>query len=131
VQGDRKRLTWAIENLLSNACKYTPQGEINVVLQEIAGQLQLDIHDTGVGIAAADQPYLFSRFFRANENHEATFNVDGVGLGLFITRSLIELHQGQVLFTSRQGEGSTFSIILPIYQPEPLPTETEPQLELA
>jgi signal transduction histidine kinase len=72
----------------------------------------VDVTDTGVGVAIADQPYLFTRFFRAH--NELTFSVRGVGLGLFITRSIVELHGGRVWAESELGVGSTFSITLPL-----------------
>ena len=75
-------------------------------------QARVDVVDTGVGVAAADHVYLFTRFFRAH--NELTFSVRGVGLGLFITRSIIELHGGGVWAGSELGVGSTFSIALPL-----------------
>ncbi len=113
VYGDRNRLTWAIDNLLSNACNYTlTKGRVEVRLSTENGQVRLEVADTGVGVAAADQPYLFSRFFRAH--NELTFDVRGVGLGLFITRAIIELHSGRVWAESELGVGSTFSLALPL-----------------
>jgi signal transduction histidine kinase len=76
------------------------------------GEARVDVADTGVGVAAADQPYLFTRFFRAN--NELTFSVRGVGLGLFITHSIVELHGGRVWAESELGIGSTFSVALPL-----------------
>jgi len=113
VQGDRDRLIWAIDNFLSNAYNYTlPGGRVEVRVFEEDDQARVDVADTGVGVAAADQPYLFTRFFRAH--NELTFSVRGVGLGLFITRSIIELHGGRVWAGSELGVGSTFSIALPL-----------------
>jgi signal transduction histidine kinase len=112
VKGDRDRLIWAIDNLLSNAYNYTlPGGRVEVRVFEEDVQARVDVADTGVGVAATDQPYLFTRFFRAH--NELTFSVRGVGLGLFITRSIIELHGGRVWAGSELGVGSTFSIALP------------------
>jgi len=113
LTGDKERLGWAVDNLLSNACNYTPSGSVTVNLFAEGDTIRLDVIDTGVGIVAADQPYLFSRFFRANNNNEATFNVDGVGLGLFITRSIVELHDGKAWAVSKVNEGSAFSLSLP------------------
>lgn len=113
IEGDRNRLAWAIENLLSNAYNYTlPGGRVEVRVFKENDEARADVVDTGVGVAAADQPYLFTRFFRAH--NELTFSVRGVGLGLFITRSLIELHGGRVWAESELGVGSTFSIALPL-----------------
>jgi signal transduction histidine kinase len=113
VYGDRARLTWAIENLLSNAYNYTPEGGqvmVRVACEE--NRARLDVADTGVGIAAADQPYLFRCFFRAS--NEQSFGVRGVGLGLFITQSIVERHGGRVWMESEPGVGSTFSLGLPL-----------------
>jgi signal transduction histidine kinase len=113
VKGDRGRLIWAVDNLLSNAYNYTlPGGRVEVRVFGEDGQARVDVADTGVGVAAADQPYLFTRFFRAH--NELTFSVRGVGLGLFITRSIVELHAGRVWADSELGVGSTFSIALPL-----------------
>ena len=113
VNGDRDRLAWAIDNILSNACNYTlPGGRVAVRAFREEGEARIDVADTGVGVAAADQPYLFTRFFRAH--NELTFSVRGVGLGLFITRSIVELHGGRVWAESELGVGSTFSVALPL-----------------
>jgi PAS domain S-box-containing protein len=117
VQGDANRLRWAVENLLDNAYQYNlDAGKIIIVLQVVDHKIQLDITDTGIGVAPEDQPYLFTQFFRAD--NEQMYHVAGVGLGLFITRTLIELHQGQVWATSQPDLGSTFSVSLPQLEPQ-------------
>ena len=113
VEGDPARLSWAIDNLMDNAYRYTLTGGVQVVLRQLNGEAQLDITDTGVGIDVVDQPYLFTRFFRAVIN-QSLFDVAGVGLGLYLTRSLIEGHAGRVWFKSRVGVGSTFSLAVPV-----------------
>jgi signal transduction histidine kinase len=113
IYADRERLMWAIDNLLSNACNYTlAGGRVEVRVFKENAEARVDVTDTGIGIAAADQPFLFSRFFRAN--NELTFSVRGVGLGLFITRSIAELHGGRAWAKSELGVGSTFSLALPL-----------------
>jgi signal transduction histidine kinase len=113
VEGDEHYLEWAVENLVSNAHNYTlAGGQVTVHLYHHDGEARLDVHDTGVGVAAADLPHLFSRFFRAA--NEATFDVRGVGLGLFITRTIVELHHGRIWAESNLGVGSTFSLALPL-----------------
>ncbi|MEW5957670.1 MAG: ATP-binding protein [Chloroflexota bacterium] len=115
VNGDSGRLSWAVDNLLSNAFHYTlAGGRVSVKLHQQNDEIRVDVSDTGLGVAVVDQPYLFTPFFRVN--NEATFAVAGVGLGLFITRSIIEWHQGRVWAESKLGSGSTFSLVLPVFK---------------
>jgi signal transduction histidine kinase len=111
---DEIRTAQIIGNLLSNASKYTPlHGQITISLAPAEeGYLQLAISDTGIGIAAADQINLFSAFFRARD--PAAAQARGTGLGLHITRLLIELHGGRIWFTSQPGVGSTFYVTFPV-----------------
>jgi signal transduction histidine kinase len=111
---DEARTVQIIGNLLSNASKYTPQGGLITVSLGLAaaeGFLQLSVMDDGVGIPAEDQPKLFDRFFRAKS--ALLTGVGGAGLGLHITRSLVELHGGRIWFESAPGEGSTFHVTFP------------------
>jgi signal transduction histidine kinase len=110
---DETRTIQIIGNLLSNASKYTPpHGQITISLASTEeGYLQLAITDTGIGIAAADQINMFSAFFRARD--PAAAQARGAGLGLHITRLLVELHGGRIWFTSRLGVGSTFYVTFP------------------
>jgi PAS domain S-box-containing protein len=120
IYGDRGRVYWALHNILSNAYNYTlPGGHILVRVHKEGDEARFDVQDSGVGVASNDQPYLFSRFFRAR--NELTFGVPGVGLGLFITRSIIESHNGRVWAESELGSGSTFSIAIPLEQRPRLP----------
>ena len=112
---DSGRVAQIISNLLSNASKYTPQGgliTIKIAPAEQEGFLQFVVSDNGVGISPADQAKLFSRFFRAES--AATTGATGAGLGLYITRSLVELHNGKIWLESELDQGSTFYITLPI-----------------
>jgi PAS domain S-box-containing protein len=112
VHGDPDRLGQAIDNLLSNALKYTPAGGRVVVAIE-PGPLgpRVAITDTGIGIPAAEQRRLFDRFFRASTATER--HIPGVGLGLVIVRAIAEGHGGAVSAESVEGEGSTFALDLP------------------
>lgn len=117
IYGDRNRLYWAIQNIFSNAYNYTLKDDfVTVSVFRDGDEARVDVEDTGVGIAANDQQYLFSRFFRAR--NELTFGVPGVGLGLFITRSIVEAHDGRVWAESDLGVGSVFSISIPIQEQE-------------
>jgi signal transduction histidine kinase len=108
---DRTRLDWAIENILRNAHHYTTKdGKVTVRLLPQHGHACLTIRDTGVGISAVDQPYIFSRFYRAQ--NELTLSVPGLGIELFIAKSIVEAHDGRIWVESELGRGSTFGIDL-------------------
>lgn len=113
--GDETRAAQIIGNLLSNASKFTPQQggliTVDVALAEEAGFLQVSVADNGVGISADDQAKLFSRFFRAASPQPT--ETKGAGLGLHITRALVELHGGRIWFESELGRGSTFHVTFP------------------
>ncbi|RNC73128.1 MAG: PAS domain S-box protein, partial [Desulfuromonadales bacterium] len=112
VYGDGNRVVQIVTNLLSNAHKYTPRhGAIAISGGREGATVRVDIRDTGIGLSPDDQAKLFSRFFRAD--NPTTREVGGTGLGLWITRSLVEMHGGEITVTSTPGEGSTFSFTLP------------------
>ncbi len=111
VDGDARRLTQVAVNLISNACKYTPEsGSITVEAAVVGGEVVLQVSDTGTGIHPDDQLHLFERFYRARP--AGNRNVTGTGLGLAITRSIVELHGGRILVRSAPGQGSTFAVFL-------------------
>jgi len=112
---DKTRTVQIVGNLLSNAIKYTPEGGSitnSLALAEEAGFVRVAVADTGVGISSEDQPKLFRRFFRAASAVQT--RAYGAGLGLFITRSLVELHGGRIWFESEPDHGSTFYVTFPI-----------------
>jgi signal transduction histidine kinase len=112
---DKNRATQIIENLLSNAAKYTPRGgqiTVKTAPAQEEGFLEIAVIDNGVGISVEDQAKIFSRFFRTKS--AAAVGASGAGLGLYITRSLVELHGGRIWFESKLGEGSTFHATFPI-----------------
>ncbi len=113
IRADKARLTQIIINLLSNAHKYTPAaGSIRLTVGMQPGALQVDVQDTGIGMSVEEQAQLFTRFFRADNS--TTREHGGTGLGLVITRSLVEMHGGSMSVTSAPGEGSTFGFTLPL-----------------
>jgi signal transduction histidine kinase len=113
MHGDGDRLGQVIDNLLSNALKFTPDGgEVGLRLFALDGNAQLEVWDTGIGIPATEQPRLFERFFRASSATDAA--VPGVGLGLSITKAIVESHGGRLSFTSEEGRGTTFRVHLPL-----------------
>lgn len=112
IQADRLRFSQVIANLLSNASKYSAQGStVTVTVKEETGFVQIDVSDTGIGISEVDQSKLFTKFFRADNS--STRQVSGTGLGLFITKHLIEAHGGEIRVESEEGRGTIFSFTLP------------------
>lgn len=111
VKADRFRFSQVMTNLISNACKYSPvEATVTITVKELAGRIQIDVSDTGMGISDANQSQLFSKFFRADNSW--TRDVSGAGLGLFITKHLIEKQGGEIWVESEEGRGSTFSFTL-------------------
>ena len=114
VLGNELRLGQVVANLVGNAIKYTPDGGlITVRANNSNGQIVVSVQDTGVGIPLADQPYIFDKFYRVQ--NEETESISGTGLGLAIVKSVIERHNGRVWVKSEPGVGSTFTFILPKY----------------
>lgn len=112
VFGDPNQLMRAFRNLFSNAVKYTPDGgRVSVQLQETTDEMQVVVQDTGIGIPPDEQVYIFDRFYRA-EN--ASRIASGTGLGLAITKEILDLHGGRVELFSAPGQGSTFTMCLPL-----------------
>jgi two-component system phosphate regulon sensor histidine kinase PhoR len=113
VLGDHKRLSQVFLNLLDNAIKYTPEGgSITVSAASKENIVQVDISDTGIGIAEKDLPRIFERFYRVDKARSR--ELGGTGLGLSIVKHIIQAHNGQVWVQSTLGQGSTFSFTIPI-----------------
>lgn len=112
IFGDPGRIAQILTNLLSNAYKYTPHGGATVRARVVRNCVQIDVMDTGVGISASDKEKLFTRFFRAED--AAVRQQPGTGLGLNITKSMVEMHGGEIWVDSELGVGTTFSFTLPI-----------------
>lgn len=109
---DPSRLAQVCENLLSNAVRYTPDGgSITVSTRTVGDELELDVHDSGVGVSADDKKRLFDEFFRAESARESA--IRGVGLGLSIVKAIVDGHNGRLHVESELGDGSTFSVRLP------------------
>jgi two-component system, OmpR family, sensor histidine kinase VicK len=105
---DRVRLSQVVENLLGNALKHgAEEGEIVVQVEERGDEARLSVRDSGPGIDAQHVPHLFERFYQANARSS------GLGLGLYISRILVEAHGGRIWAESRPGQGSNFTIALP------------------
>ena len=121
VRGDRQRLGQVLDNLLSNALKFTPRnGSVEVQLSGSGDEIVLEVADTGIGIPEGAQRELFTRFFRADAAIEAA--IQGTGLGLSIVKAIVEGHGGTVGVKSAEGQGATFRITLPRLPAEPART---------
>jgi signal transduction histidine kinase len=112
VDGDRLRIGQVIDNLVSNALKFTPAGgTIDVRAYPHHSAVRIEVADTGMGIAEGEQAQLFDRFFRtARAQAEA---IPGVGLGLSISKAIVEAHDGRLSVRSVEGVGTTFFVDLP------------------
>jgi signal transduction histidine kinase len=112
VHGDRNRLTQVVDNLVSNAVKFTNGGgTVTVSAREDRGGVRLVVADTGIGVSPEEQGQVFSRFFRASTATQLA--IPGTGLGLAISRALIEQHGGTIAFESAEGEGTQVVVTLP------------------
>lgn len=119
VNGDRDRLKQVFLNLIANAIQYTPQGgEVFLSLKKIGEQARIVIRDTGPGIPAADLPHIFDRFYRAEKSRTRSAS-SGFGLGLSITKWIVEHHGGRIEVQSKEGEGTTFVIWLAVLERNP------------
>lgn len=118
---DPEKLLIALQNIVDNAMKYTfPGGKVTIDVNRRGEYVEIKISDTGVGIPKQDLPKLFSKFFRAtNVIHLQT---DGSGLGLFIVKSIIMRHGGQIWVDSVEGKGSTFTVLVPL-EPSLIPKD--------
>jgi signal transduction histidine kinase len=126
IAADERRLNQILYNLLSNAVKFTPQGgRVELSASVVGDSVEVSVADTGIGISANDAGKIFDEFYQAKPGvaHE------GTGLGLALTKRLVQLHGGEITFVSAPGEGSTFSFTLPIRQSADLELETTQQVE--
>jgi len=115
VMGDRTRLRQLFLNLVTNAIKYTPRGgEVEVTLRRAGDVATLSVRDTGIGIAAADLPYIFDRFWRADRVRSRGSERGGFGLGLAISQWIVQAHGGILTASSRLTRGTVFTVTLPL-----------------
>jgi signal transduction histidine kinase len=111
---DRHRIREMLLNMVTNAIKYTPQGgTIALGLEQDDDAVTISVRDTGIGMAAGDLPHIFERFWRADPARSRTGERPGVGLGLAITKWIVEAHGGSISVQSRPGRGSVFTVRLP------------------
>ncbi len=110
---DAQRIAQVVDNLISNAVKYTPSGgQVTVALDVDADRAELTVTDSGIGIHPADRSRLFTRFFRTRDAEERS--IQGVGLGLSIIKAIVDSHGGRIEVDSEVGAGSVFRVRLPI-----------------
>jgi signal transduction histidine kinase len=118
LEGDPVRLRQLFLNLVTNAVKYTPrEGSVTIALEDRGDHAAFVVQDTGLGIAAADLPYIFDRFWRADRARSRSSERGGVGLGLAIAQWIAHAHGGFISVGSRLGRGSTFTVSLPLQRP--------------
>jgi two-component system, OmpR family, phosphate regulon sensor histidine kinase PhoR len=120
VVADASRLSQVVDNLLSNAVKYTPPGgTVSLTLERGEYGAVFVVRDTGIGVGELDQHSLFTKFFRARNASEHA--IPGIGLGLVITKAIIEAHGGTIEFESQEGVGTSVRVTLPFVVTAPLP----------
>ena len=112
ILGEGDRLAQLLDNLVSNAIKFTPAGgDVRVTVRVVAGMIRLEVSDTGIGIPEADRERLFERFFRTQSALER--QIQGTGLGLYISKAIVEAHGGRIGVHSQEGEGTSFVVEIP------------------
>ncbi|MEX0622106.1 MAG: HAMP domain-containing sensor histidine kinase [Candidatus Woykebacteria bacterium] len=113
VSVDQKRIRQAFENLIDNAIKFNKEnGKIVIGLRKKGDSVVISIADTGIGISEGEKARVFQKFHRATD--VLTYNYEGIGLGLYLAKLIIEAHQGKIWFDSTIGKGTTFYVQLPI-----------------
>lgn len=123
---DPGRIEQVVSNLLENAVRYSPDGgAISVRLRREDGRVRLDVVDTGIGIPAADVGHIFERFYQAHSDR----NYGGMGLGLYISREIVERHGGMISVVSPSGGGAHFTVVLPVQAAEPAVVPAPPARE--
>jgi PAS domain S-box-containing protein len=116
IMANSTRLRQVMNNLISNAIKYThPEGRVVVKGFRQDNEIRIQVIDDGIGIPATDQPHIFEKFYRVRGDHMA--GIKGTGLGLALAKGIVEKHRGRIWLESVLGEGSTFTIALPIFEP--------------
>ena len=110
---DERKVKQILVNLLSNAVKFTPDGgQVHVSAARVDSRVEVSVRDTGIGIAPEDQAVVFEEFKQVGR--DALRRAEGTGLGLTLTKKLVELHGGEIRLESVPGKGSTFSFTLPV-----------------
>lgn len=124
IDGDRKLLRIALANIIDNAARYSPNGTVNIVAIRAEDKILITIKDDGIGIASDDLPYVFERFYRGK--NAITLDPNESGVGLYISKKIIELHNGEIKLSSAVGQGTTMSLEL-LVEPPVLPKTVLPK----
>ena len=114
IQGDVDKLLQVMDNLIGNAIKFTPSGEITITVQDNDDDLQIAVIDTGIGISQELIGNLFERFYQGDGS--TTRRYGGTGLGLHISKLIVEAHNGKIWAESEEGIGTTIHVLLPKYE---------------
>jgi PAS domain S-box-containing protein len=126
---DRDKIIQVLTNLVSNAIKFTEQGQVSVRVQRQDGELVIRVNDTGMGIPKDELPKIFERFYRV---HRPNKQIQGTGLGLTIVKKNVMMHEGRIEVESEVDKGTTFTVFLPLSgepTPEVLPEKMDELLE--
>jgi signal transduction histidine kinase len=111
VAGDKIRLEQVMANLINNAIKYSPDAvSIDIYLMDLGKEVSVSVRDYGCGISKEDLPDLFSQFYRVKS---ATRNISGLGLGLFVSKEIVQRHGGRIWVETESGKGSVFTFTIP------------------
>ena len=124
LSGDRELMEYACYNLLTNAVKYSPQRtEVAVIAASAQGLIRIAVQDQGIGMDQKEVKQIFHKFYRTRKAEES--GEAGTGIGLSIVQQIVEQHDGQIEVTSRPGQGSCFTLVLPARVPAPAPSPAE------
>ena len=112
VYADREKISSVVSNLISNAIKYSPNGKnVEVTCLSEGDTIKVSVKDEGMGIKESDQVKLFERFYRISTSHRQ--NISGFGIGLYLSKEIVERHDGYIWLESKSGKGSVFTFVLP------------------
>jgi two-component system, OmpR family, sensor histidine kinase BaeS len=111
ITADKDKITQVLINLMSNSLKYTPEhGKVEIEVKDLKDKTQISVKDNGVGISEEDLPFIFERFYRADKSRSRI--TGGAGIGLAITKSIIEAHKGSIKVNSKLNEGTEFIVLI-------------------